>query len=267
MAMAVETRIQDGGIMPISAPGFIPTWRCRDVRGVITVFKTDVAAVKQIVDPTPFEYVAPNVWIFAAELAQHDLVPNKPCWHYFAWFVPVLFQGRVGKFGAFQYADDVTAILAGRELLGESKKWADFEFDETPNSVRASLSLHGHRAFEIAVQRDPAGEPDDIKEIFLGGQVEAPEGMLKDFNLRTLPAVVPGGAPHRQVVVNALELEGRFEAARLESLSFPKVETDPAWLAPEGLDRFPTHEILATTYVQGAFTNGQRPGLELIDVP
>jgi hypothetical protein len=264
--MATTPKV-DEGVMPISAPGFITTWRCRDVRGVIAVYETDPDAVDEVVDPSPFEVVAPNVWVFAAELAEHELVPYKDCWHYFAWFVPVRFQGRVGKFGAFQFADDITAILAGRELLGESKKWADFEWQESDGGVRSTVSLQGQQAFEIEVERNPGGDPVDLKEAFLGGRAEAPEGMLKDFNLRTLPSPVPDEPPHRQVVVNALELEGEFEPARLKTLNFPHVETDPAWLATERFDRFPVLRPLAATYVHGAFTNGCRPGLELIDLP
>ena len=52
--------------------------------------------------------------------------------------------------------NDDTALIYGRELLGYPKKWADIEYEESGDRVKASVTRRGTEVLRIEASRGPA---------------------------------------------------------------------------------------------------------------
>ena len=69
--------------------------------------------------------------------------------------------------------DDDTALIYGRELLGYPKKLAKIEFEETPESIKASVTRRGVTVLSMRGKRgEPQSSPDpvfDVKTFNVGG--------------------------------------------------------------------------------------------------
>ena len=78
--------------------------------------------------------------------------------------------------------DDDTALIYGRELLGYPKKLAKIDFEETPETIKASVTRRGVKVLSIEGKRGPAqSTPDpvfDVKTFNIGGM-----GQTFAFNL------------------------------------------------------------------------------------
>ena len=69
--------------------------------------------------------------------------------------------------------DDDTALIYGRELLGYPKKLAKIDFEETPETIKASVTRRGVKVLSIEGKRGPSQSvPDpvfDVKIFNIGG--------------------------------------------------------------------------------------------------
>jgi len=78
--------------------------------------------------------------------------------------------------------DDDTALIYGRELLGYPKKLAEIDFQETADTIKASVTRRGVKVLSIEGKRGPAqSTPDpvfDVKTFNIGGM-----GQTFAFNL------------------------------------------------------------------------------------
>ena len=78
--------------------------------------------------------------------------------------------------------DDDTALIYGRELLGYPKKLAKIDFEETPETIKASVTRRGVKVLSIEGKRGPAQSSPhpvfDVKTFNIGGM-----GQTFAFNL------------------------------------------------------------------------------------
>lgn len=89
-------------------------------------------------------------------MLDHDLGATNS-WHYNSLSVPVRFHGDPGIWTAFMFVDDATAMIAGRELVGESKKWADMDWRRDDVSALFDLGLLGEQSLGVREARRAAG--------------------------------------------------------------------------------------------------------------
>jgi len=194
--------------MPVQAPAypspFVP-YEARDQRMVYAVCRGDEAAIRALLEPTPFDWTGDDRFVVSVV----DFTTNAKCPFFDAAIVvPVTFRGQPGGHYIFEYEDNDAAIAAGRELWGYPKKYARCGIDRlTDGTVVGWAERHGRRNIEIRVWPDDT-TPVPVRPV-----------TLPHLNVRTIPAPDGPGVSLRQVIgrdtspdlVMKSELAGRAE--------------------------------------------------------
>jgi hypothetical protein len=245
--------------MPAAAPAYPLRWKCHASEGLELLYEADAATVRELVAPTPFEFMTSSVVLYAGFMLRHDLGATGS-WHYASLSVPVRFRGEVGIWTAFMFVDDATALVAGRELLGESKKWADMRWERGDADCRFSLGLLGEELVRVEAG---IGAALDVSPVAQGLQLA---GKVPLLNHRIIASPEAPEQSAEQVVAVRLDGSFRYRAAMLESLSLRKpanLRLD-ALLAP--LHRFAPARIIAANFREGSFENGAGPNCSVYPV-
>lgn len=235
--------------MPAISPAYPLRWSCRSSEGLEVLYRADRRAVDTLLADTPFDFMSASMVFYAGRMLDHDLGATNT-WNYSSLSVPVLFRGAVGIWTAFMFVDDVTAMVAGRELLGESKKWADMRWRREVDACTFDMGLLG----EVIASVDAGlGEPLPASRV---GQAWSLPAKVPLLNHRIIAAPDAIETSAEQVVEVRLEGSFRYRAVSLRSLSLrqpsnPRVEE---LLAP--LHRFAPGEVLAANFREGGFDNG-----------
>lgn len=245
--------------MPAAAPAYPLRWTCRAAEGLEVLYQADPAAVIELLADTPFDFMSASLVFYAGRMLDHDLGATN-AWHYSSLSVPVRFRGEVGIWTAFMFVDDATALVAGRELLGESKKWADMRWTRDDQGCRFELGLLG----ECVVSAEASiGEPLAASPVARGWALP---GRVPLFNHRIIAA--PHAIDPSQEQVVAVRLEGRFRyrAASLRGLALRRPEHPrlDELLAP--LHRFAPEKVIAANFREGGFENGAGPNCSVYPI-
>jgi acetoacetate decarboxylase len=182
-----RSTIAAGNNVPVQAPliphPFVP-YRCPGNRSVYAVCRGDEAALRAVLEPTPFDYVEDRFVVAVTDFSNCDKVPYFDA----AIVMPVRFGDIVGGHYVFEYEDDDRAIAAGRELWGYPKKYAAISLERDDDLMRGSVLRHGTTIMEIEVPLEfgvkAPGKPD----------------ILPHLNVRTVPAPDGPGTTLRQVI-------------------------------------------------------------------
>jgi hypothetical protein len=252
---AVDTVID---VMPFSAPAYPKSWECVQASGVHVAFTTDQEAAEQLLSGMPFELLAPRAWAYAGRLVGHGLAPAQEAWHYFGLYLPVRFRDVIGRCPIYMYVDNVEAILAGRELLGEPKKWADFQWEQAGSRLTMEASRYGRKLVSLEStigSRSPDTSPfADL----LSDSGEAVPSKLSDLTFRSIPSPTPGGTAVQDVIVNPPEGTNESTVASLDRFEMFSGRDDEPWLTLDPLGDVPINEILGTYWQTTSFVNGQK---------
>jgi hypothetical protein len=235
--------------MPAAAPAFPLRWTCRASEGLEVLYQADRAQVTDLLADTPFEFASDSLVFYAGRMLDHDLGATNS-WHYSSLSVPVRFRGSPGILTAFMFVDDATAMLAGRELLGEAKKWADMRWEREAGECR----------FELGLLREPVVTASASIGGALPGSAVGPAWGLPAgvplLNHRIIASPDAVGTCEEQVIEVRLKGSFRYRAATLESLSLrrPRNPRLDELLAP--LHRFAPKKVIACNFREGGFENG-----------
>lgn len=114
-----------------------------DYESIAVLLNVGEAAVKQLLDVTPFDPVGPYVW---AELMimrhSYGIAPYSGG----GIVVPASYKGTIGGYYAFCYVDTDDSLALGREAYGYPKKYAKAVFQRTGRAVTA-----GYRRDSLAL--------------------------------------------------------------------------------------------------------------------
>jgi len=135
--------------MPIHSPLFNPelTYGSDDCESVSVLLEVDHAAVRGFLEPTPFEFVSPHVWIEVVVLRSAFGVGPFASG---GVIVPCSYEDTVGGFYAFCYIDTDDGLALGREPFGYPKKYADVRLQRTGRAVTAAI-YRGDARIEMSV--------------------------------------------------------------------------------------------------------------------
>jgi acetoacetate decarboxylase len=245
--------------MPAAAPAYPLRWTCRASEGLEVLYEADRAAVTDLLASTPFEFMSSSLVFYAGRMLDHDLGATNS-WHYSSLSVPVRFRGEVGIWTAFMFVDDAMAMLAGRELLGEAKKWADMDWRRDARACRFELGLLGATVASVAAA---IGDPLPASAVTPAWGLPTGVPLL---NHRIAAAPDAAHAPVEQVVAVRLQGSFRWSAATLESFTLQRPQDSrlDALLAP--LHRFGPREVIAVNFREGGFENGAGAGCSVYPV-
>jgi hypothetical protein len=242
-------------VMPFSAPAFPKTWECVDAHGVHISFATDEGAVKELLAVTPFDFVAARVWAYAGRLVGHGLAPAQEAWHYYGLYVPVRFRGEVGRYPVYMYADNVEAITAGRELLGEPKKWADFRWTETNGGLQMEASRYGRVLVSIDAAIETQTSDESPFADLLAGTAYDGGAAPSDFTFRSIPSPAPTGQAVQDVIVNPAEGKTTSVNATIRRFEMYSGQDEP-WLTRDPLGDLRIARIVRAYWQTSSFRNG-----------
>lgn len=246
--------------MPAAAPAYPLRWTCRAGEGLEVLYEADREAVVELLADTPFDFMSSSLVFYAGRMLDHDLGATNS-WHYSSLSVPVSFQGEAGIWTAFMFVDDATALIAGRELLGESKKWADMRWTRDGCGCRFELGLLGEC---IATAEAAIGEALPASPVAKAWGL--PPGRLPLLNHRIIAAPHAIDPSQEQVVAVRLEGSFRYRAASLGGLSLtrPRHPRLDELLAP--LHRFAPQKVIAANFREGSFENGAGPNCSVYPI-
>jgi hypothetical protein len=188
----------------------------------------------------------------------HGLAPAQEAWHYFGLYLPVRFHDVVGRCPIYMYVDNVEAILAGRELLGEPKKWADFRWEQTGPRLTVEASRYGRKLVSLEAtvgSRRPDSSP--FADLLSGSGHEMPS-KVSDLTFRSIPSPTPGGTALQDVIVNPPEGTSESTVANVDRFEMLSGRDDEPWLTLDPLGDVPINEILGTYWQTTSFVNGQK---------
>ena len=227
--------ISTGNNMPVQAPliphPFVP-YSCPNNRSVFAVCRGDEAALRAILEPTPFDYVEDRFIVSVTDFSNCDKVPYFDA----AIVVPVRYGEMTGGHYVFEYEDDDRAIAAGRELWGYPKKYAEIALTRENDLVCGTARRHSTTIMKV--------------EVPLEFGVAAPPKLdvLPHLNIRTIPAPDGPGTSLRQVI--ARDTSPDF-VLKEELWGHAKVDLKAIPGCP--LDVFTPIEVLGGGFVAGDF--------------
>ncbi|MFO1059145.1 MAG: acetoacetate decarboxylase family protein [Dongiaceae bacterium] len=138
--------------IPLHAPLFPPSmaYGSDDAEAMSLLVEADEAAIRRLLEPTPFAFVSAHAWIEIVVL--HDAFGVQP----FAGggvIVPARYRGTAGGYYAFCYIDTDDALALGREPFGYPKKIGPAGLQKTGRAVTAFMKGRSW-AIEMSVVTD-----------------------------------------------------------------------------------------------------------------
>ena len=169
--------------IPVHAPLFPPdlNYGSDDAEGVSILVEVDEKPIRDLLQPTPFEFVSPHAWIEIMTLnSAFGVAP-------FAGggvILPARYGDTVGGYYAFCYIDTDEALALGREPFGYPKKCAESQVRRTGQAVTAEM-IRKDAHVEVSVVLDDASRdipsvpryPHFLLQVLPGA--ESPEVLLK----------------------------------------------------------------------------------------
>jgi acetoacetate decarboxylase len=122
---------KDGGVNPPYAPSYPMNWDAAHFR-VDIVAQVDDSYLDEILSYLPFEKVTNRVLFRYLDAKHHTLATHTDGFNETLVALPIRYKDRLSWTYIFHYTSDEIANIAGREMLGYSKKDANTElhFDQ-----------------------------------------------------------------------------------------------------------------------------------------
>ena len=124
--------------IPVHAPLFPPdlNYGSDDAEGVSILVEVDEKPIRDLLQPTPFEFVSPHAWI---EIMTLNSVFGVAPFAGGGVILPSRYGDTVGGYYAFCYIDTDEALALGREPFGYPKKYAESQVRRTGQAVTAEM--------------------------------------------------------------------------------------------------------------------------------
>lgn len=257
--MTLEDQAGLGGMPPL-APSYATSWHCSAMEGLDIIYEVDEEAVRSTLAGTPFEYVGSRAWTHVGRLVDHDLVPHDSAWHHYGLYIAARYGGIIVRFPVFMYADNVEAIPAGRELLGEPKKWGDIGWTHEAATLRYELGRRGRPLVSIGAELGAemaASSP--IADLLAGTGFEAGSNII-DITLRSMPSPVADDPPSEHVIINPSVGTAVSTTATLRRFDVHGAPSDYGWLVADPLYLFELRRIVSASWQTGSYDNGVKRG-------
>ena len=243
--------------MPELAPAYPLQWRCHASEGIEVAYEAQEQAIREALVGKPFEYRGPYVIFYGGWMIRHDLGLTNS-WRFSMMSIPVGFQGGMGLWSLFMFVDDVPAILAGREIMGEPKKWGDMTWRRGASGCSFTLGLLGEQVMHL-----DADIGAELTGSAIAPRLNLPVG-TRLLNHRIVPS--PTGPQPAQEHIVAVSLEAKFRYWHADPTGFsvapPRNGRLDDLLAP--LHRFAPRRVLAVHFREGSFDNGAGPHCQVI---
>lgn len=157
----------------------------------------DEVGIRRILSYTPFSFVSADYQLWFCSLVGHSLAKDGrylEC----AATIPVRYGDKIGGFSPYMYCTCVEAILAGREVFGYPKRWAQMEWLETPQAICTCVKVDGHQLLDAAFVPDGL----TVGEV---SRIEALENMTKDRLIhKSVPDALKNGSLLHQIIYRDL---------------------------------------------------------------
>jgi len=145
--------------IPLHAPLFPPSleYGSDDAEGISLLVEADESAVRELLKPTPFEFVSAHAWIEVIVLRSAFGV--QP----FAGggvIIPARYRGTVGGYYAFCYVDTDDALALGREPFGYPKKIGPAGLQRTGRATTAFMKGRTWAVeVSVVISDEPVSQP------------------------------------------------------------------------------------------------------------
>jgi acetoacetate decarboxylase len=230
--------------IPLHSPIFEPTGMADyggDVEGLLLLLELPEAAVREVLEPTPFEYVASYAWVEVMlyktvfGIAKYDVSADDP-YRCSGFSVPARFGDTVGAYCANYYKNKDFGFAPGREGAGYPVKFADIRYQHTGRAITASVACATAR-FDASII---TGEDS--------GPVPEEAASSPTLLVQQIPDVeVSGGVLLRQVISRDTSASSRIESERAEGAfeltGAPSGVDDLAWVRDA--------RVVAAQYIAG----------------
>lgn len=214
-----------GGINPPYAPAYPIEWDAK-IRTVDVVAEVRPEKLDEYLSSTPFEKVNNRVSFRFMMSTRHTLAMWTDGLFDLMVTVPVRYQGLFAQTHLYMYCSDVMGVVAGRELLGYTKKECTYQYRETSQgSVSGWVDRRGERLAEFSFAPDP--------EAPLVGLVDGDEQPRGELHVRRVPHPAKPEPVYADVVYRNMPIEyvdftpGRVEMNLVASDQDPLAELQP----------------------------------------
>jgi acetoacetate decarboxylase len=235
--------------IPVHAPLYTPTltYGSNDCESLSALVEVDERVLRDLLNPTPFEYIAPYAWVEIVVLK--DTFGVAP----FASggvIVPARHSasGVIGGYYAFCYIDTDEALALGREPFGYPKKHANITLKPTPTSVRGQINC-GTAKIKIDMSREGRTAPSVLPPKY------------PHLLLQVIPAAESAEILLKRVIARDTTVQSTFTAEYGEGttrISPGRQTNELAWLAES--------RTVAATYATGEFRSAYGRVLQTVEV-
>lgn len=244
-----------GGVNPPHAPSYPLNWEAEQVRLDIHV-EVDTDYVQEILSHTPFKAVGNRAIFRYLDARGHTLASHTNGFNETVVVLPIRYKDMLSTTYIYHYTSDEIANIAGRELLGYSKKDADTELHLTEGDHKWGRTMRRDELLtEFDFQVDDSVAP--VKVVKDGPQ---PDGAI---HMRRLPYPDRPDTAYADIIFRRYRFTLKQELQGRATLKLYESEWDPiARLKPK---------VIGATFAVGDFGGGadseERRLLEVVTVP
>jgi acetoacetate decarboxylase len=209
------------GVLPAHAPSYPVSWHCSSSHMITITVEGNESEMKQILSYTPFEFVSPLYQIWFCNLDGHTLDKSKNGYRECAITIPASYKGHVGGFTPYIYCTCIPAILAGREIYGYPKQYADITWIETTLAVACSVRKDGAKLLKASFVYNSGsdGYRDEIEIL--------EKQTAKRLLFKTMPSAFTTKSELAQVILRDTGRKTTLNKRGLASLEIGTLESDP----------------------------------------
>ncbi|PWW31324.1 acetoacetate decarboxylase [Cytobacillus oceanisediminis] len=222
--------------MPVQAPVFeSPTvpYHCPDLKTITAYCRTTPELIKKYLEQTPFEYISDHFILTIADFGN----ASNGNFYDVGVIVPVKYKDVIGGYYLFEYENTTWSCIAGRELWGYPKKFADASLEEKDGKVTAAVTKDGVELMRLEM---------DLNNSLEEALPETP--IYPHLLLYTMPRP-DGPGILTQMVLSRDTSPDFITKSRVEA----PIEVNLQGLEHDPLDEFVPIEVFGGTYVIGDY--------------
>lgn len=245
---------KDGGVNPPYAPSYPMNWDAEHYR-VDIVAEVDDAYVDEILSYLPFEKVTNRVIFRYLDAKNHTLATHTGGFNETLIALPIRYKGKLSFNYIFHYTSDEIANIAGREMLGYSKKDANTELHFSGTRKWGQTIRRGAKLTEFEFIADA-----DAPTIPITDSGEEPDGAIhvRRFPYPDKPETAYADVIFRRYRLNLIQvIPGRAKLTVFDSEWDPLARLNP--------------KVLSASYNVGEFggpkESEERSILDVLTVP
>lgn len=236
------SKLTGTGVIPEHAPPYSHGWSCPEAHAVNVTVSGSETALKKILSFTPFEYVTNRFQIWIGDLKRHTVAESSEGYKESGVVVPVRYQGITAGYTIYMYSSDFAAILAGREVFGLPKKYADIKFIETEIGAVAVVMRRGIELIKIGFSFvSSEKQPEELTEV-----EKLNRGSLM---MKAVPKADEEGAAFRQIIFRDVARKVHDRRPGKAVVTLGELPGDPIYAL--GVEK-----IIGATYTVSSFGGG-----------